>query len=203
MATHAGGSGRPFSVASRLRVWLDHVRHDSPVLADLAFADESEPFVRKSTVEKKAGRNGAGLLRAALHYAAAAAHRCGSRPGARLMSALAASTPGTNAKAPLMVLPEPLKEPPAPSHQCGLATPRSSRPSCFSAAPVSRGMCPFWRFCGRWREHRWRLRGCITEHSWRPATPNSRRTSSRPSWLAPGSFFGRRRIGGNAVPPFL
>ena len=66
--SEAGGRRGGDGVASRLRVWLDHLRHDPAVLADLAVADESELFVRReSTVEKKAGRNGACVLRVALH----------------------------------------------------------------------------------------------------------------------------------------
>ena len=56
----------------QLRVWLDHLRNDPAVLADLAVADESEAFVRReSAVIEKARRNGACILWIALHPPAA------------------------------------------------------------------------------------------------------------------------------------
>src|SRR5262245_50188805 len=62
----------PERLYRRLRVWLDHLRNDPAVLADLAVADESEPFVRRqSTVEEESRRNRAGGLRVALHPPAA------------------------------------------------------------------------------------------------------------------------------------
>jgi predicted nucleotidyltransferase len=56
----------------QLRVWLDHLRNDPAVLADLAVADEAEAFVRReSAVIEKARRNGTCILWITLHPPAA------------------------------------------------------------------------------------------------------------------------------------